>query len=214
MVTAMKKRDSESPLAIPFGRVVRVGNYKLWRSKYTIGSGRGKADVDCINVSTIDDSGWLVRIPATKSVYGMIAQAYATTDDSIRENFLGMVFTNYNNLTTIDSEALHDAFFFLTEMMTFPYLLLPEKEMCRRMEESLNAAGMEKKARKEHIDHFRTYRTQLYELIDRKRDRFIEEYERQQAERAVGEDEAQKALEQDDIAEQAMEILTRNESEQ
>lgn len=207
-----KKRDDtgESPLAIPFGRAVRVANYKLWRSRYTVGSGRDKADIDCINISTLD-GGWLIRVPSTMSVYGMIAQGYATTDEHIRENFLGMVLTNYYNLTTINSEALHDAFFFLTEMMTYPYLLLSEKEMVKRMERGLAEAGMEKGKRKEHIEKFRTYRQQLYELVEKKRDKLIEDYEAQQAERRVREEEELDELERDALAEQSLDILSRKE---
>ena len=53
------------------------------------------------------------------------------------------------------------------------------------------------------------YRRQLYELIERKKTAYIEEYERQQKERWEKEPEAQKQLEQDEIAEQAIDILNK-----
>ena len=66
---------------------------------------------------------------------------------------------------------------------------------------------MEKDKAKEHIAKMMDYRRQLYELIERKKTAYIEEYERQQAERREKEPEAQKQLEQDEIAEQAIDIL-------
>lgn len=216
----------EKMIMIPFGKAARVGNYKLWRSKGRLSvmpddderkkvreesGGKRKAvghtyDMEYVNVSNLDGS-WSVRIPQASMMYSTICNGYNTTDDNIRDQFLGMIFTNMQNICLSPSEALHDALFFLTEMMSFPYLLLSEKEMVSRMEKGLKEAGMEKSAAKEHIKKMVDYRRQLYELIERKKSSFIEEYDRQQAERRAGESDAQKALEQEEIAEQAMDIL-------
>ena len=202
----MGKTDNGNSLLIPFNRAVRVGNYKLWRGRKEIGTGKDKAAIETVNVSDLDGS-WKVQIPSTSTMFGFICSQYATVDEKLRENILGMIFTNMLNVSLTSSPALHDGFWFLTEMMTFPYLLLPEKEMKERMEKSLKAAGLDKDRRKEHIGKMTDYRRQLYELIERKKASFIEEYERQQAERISKEEDAEKALEQDEIAEQAMEML-------
>ena len=194
-------------LTIPFGKAVRVGNYKVWRGSYTIGSGRDKATVECVHVS-IPDGSWSVRIPATSTMFSLICNGYATVDEEKRDQFLGMLFANMLSVCTSGSEALHDAFFFLSEMMSFPYLLLPEDEMVKRMKETMDKAGIDAKAAEGHVGRMTDYRRQLYELIERKKLRLVEEYERQQSEqqeyRRTKEEED---LNRDDIADEAAEIL-------
>lgn len=203
---AKKETNKDNPLVIPFGKAARVGNFKLWRGNYVIGSGKDRTGIECVHVSSLDGS-WMVRIPSTSQMFSTIANSYATTDETIRDNFLGMLFSNFMNVTNVPSEALHDGFNFLVEMMSFPYMLLSEKEMEKRMKEQLKASGMEKDKAKEHISNMMDYRRQLYGLIEKKKSAYIEEYERQQKERWEKEDEAQKQLEQDEIAEQAIDIL-------
>ena len=205
-------KNDDNQLLIPFNRAVRVGNFKLWRGRMSVGTGKDKTGIETVNVSNLDGT-WKVQIPSTSQMFGFICQQYATVDTEKRNEFLGMVFTNMLNVNLLPSPALHDAFFFLTEMMTFPYMLLSEKEMESRMRDGLKASGMDKQKIKQHIGRMMDYRRQLYELLERKKASYIEEYERQQAERREKEEEAQKALEQDDIAEQAMEALDKEEDE-
>lgn len=193
---------------IPFGKAVRVGNFKLWRGNYVIASGKDKTAIECIHVSSLDGS-WMVRIPSTSSMFGTICSGYATVDETLREQYLGMILTNIYNVSNISSVALHDGFNFLVEMMTFPYMLLSEKEMERRMKKNMEKLGYDKQKIRNHIDNMLEYRRQLYELIERKKKDYIEEYERQQAERMAKEDEANKQLEQDEIAEQAIDMLNK-----
>lgn len=197
----MEKND----FAIPFVCPVRVGNYKLWRGRYNIGKGKEKTSLECLHVSNLDGS-WMVRIPSTLSMFTTICNGYATTNTEMRDNFLGMLFTNIYNISTSSSETLHDALFFFTEMLSFPYLLLSEKEMCRRMEKGMKDAGFDKSRRKEHIGKMCDYRRQLYELIEQKRSDLIDVYERQQASRRS--QESDKDMEQEALAEQAMDILS------
>lgn len=160
-----------------------------------------------INVSDIQQ-GWSVKIPMISPMYATIMQAYATTDDDVRDDFLGMLFTNMHNVCMVNSESLHDAFFFLQELMTFPYLLLPEDEMASRMRERFNKiGGGSVEDNEKHIEEMLKYRRELYDLVERKKERLIEEYERQMDEHLAPVDEAQ-----DDTAEQAIGIL--NEKEQ
>ena len=205
------QKTDDNPLLIPFGRAVRVGNFKLWRSRTSVGSGKDRTGIETVNVSNLDGT-WKVQIPSTMAVFSTIIQSYATVDEKMRENFLGMIFSNMYGITTTASEALHDGYFFLSEMMSFPYLLLPEKEMKERMEKGMKALGFDKAKRKEHIGKMCEYRSQLYELIEQKKTRLIDEYERQQAERRSNEEDALKQAEQDEIAEQAMEVLSDSDS--
>ena len=96
------------------------------------------------------------------------------------------------------------------EMMTYPYLLLPEKEMKKRMKELLKKAGMKSGSAEKHITEMADYRRRLYEVIDQKIQRLVEAYEELQAERRGKEEASEKAMEQDEIAEQAMDILNEN----
>ena len=204
-------KKNDNPLEIPYNKAVRVSNYKLWRSKYVLANGKEKTSIDCLNISNLDGS-WMTRIPATSGMYGFILSQYATVDETMRDNVIGMILTNMLNICLTPSVALQDALFFLTEMMTFPYNLLPEKEMVKRMRENMKKLGVEKNVAEEHIGKMVEYRTQLYDLIERKKAAYIEEYERQQAERWAKEEEAEKQLEQDEIAEQAMDVLTEEGS--
>lgn len=193
---------------IPFGKAVRLGNFKLWRSKFVIGTGAEKTEISCVCVSNLDGS-WMTRIPSTSNMYGVIVGSYNTADADMREKFLGMIIGNIYNVSLTPSEVLHDAFFFLQEMLRFPYLLLSEKEMKKRMEENLKKNGMEKEKRKEYINELLSQRNQLYEMIEKKRARVIEDYERQMEERRNMEQDAEKALDQDELADEAVEILQR-----
>lgn len=201
-----KLTDRDNSLVIPFGKAVRVGNFKLWRGNYVMAGGKDRTSIECVHVSNVDGS-WMVRIPSTSQMYSTIMNGYATVEETLRENFLGMLFTNMYNVCAIPSEALHDAFYFLTEMMTFPYLLLPEKEMEKRMKENMKKLGIDKSRAKDHVSKMMEYRKGLYELIERKKSAFIDDYERQQAERMAKEPEAEKQLDSDAIAEQAVDIL-------
>ena len=204
----MEKNDNA--LLIPFVKAVRVGNFKLWRSKYPSKPSKDTSSVECMNVSNLEGS-WHIRIPATHSMFSVIANGYATVDNEMRENFLGMVLTNIYNVSTIGSTALHDAFFFLTEMMTVPYLLLPEKEMKKRLDKSYRDAGFDKDKRKKCVGDMMSYRRQLYELIERKKSEFIDEYERQLAERRDNAANEEEMMKRDSIAEEAMKIALEDE---
>lgn len=220
-------------LQIPFVKPARVGNFKLWRSKTSLSyvptdedrakvreeSGvkkeavTRKLDIEVINISNLDGS-WKVCIPQTMMMFATIAQGFAVENETQREQFLCSVIGNIYNISTNPNEYLHDALSFLTEMMTYPYMLLSEKEMKERMENGLKEFGWDKAKRKDHIGKMVEYRKQLYDLIEKKKSAYIEDYERQQAERRAKEEESLKALEQDEIAEQAMEVLNIEENEQ
>jgi len=220
-------------LQIPFVKPARVGNFKLWRSKTSLSyaptdedrakvreeSGckkkavTRKVDIEVINISNLDGS-WKVCIPQTMMMFSTLAQGFAVEDETQREQFLGSVIGNIYQISTNPNIYLHDALAFLTEMMSYPYMLLSEKEMKERMERGLKEFGWDKAKRKEHIGKMVEYRHQLYDLIEKKKSAYIEDYERQQAERRAKEAESLKALEQEEIAEQAMVVLNEKNNGQ
>lgn len=218
---------------IPFVKPERVGNFKLWRSKSSLtytasdeerakvrnesgGTKRAvpmKFDIDFINISNLDGS-WKVQIPQTMQMFGTISEGFAVEDKTRRDQFLGSVIGNIYNASTNSSVYFHDSLAILTEILTFPYMLLPEKEMVKRMKAVYKETGFEKKVADKQIDDMVSYRRKLYELIEKKKSDYIEEYERQQAERRAKEEDAQKALEHDEVAEQAIEVLNKEKDEQ
>lgn len=215
---------------IPFGKAARVGNYKLWRSRTKItvapsdeqrarvreeSNGTKRAvsqsyDIEVINVSNLEGS-WKVCIPQTAMMYGTLTMAYADEEPQRRDEFLRMVFANMMNVCLSPNVYLHDGFNLFIEMMQYPYMLLSEKEMVRRMTEALKDEGWDKDRKKEHIAKWVEHRKKLYALIDEKIKRCVEDYELELKERKAKEAEAQKQLAQDEIAEQAMEVLNEKE---
>ena len=196
----------ENKPVIPFVKAVQVGNYKLWRSKYALSRGKEKNEIECLHVSNLDGS-WMVRIPATMPLYGTICIGY-TLEEKQRNEFLGSIFKNIYTLGTSSSEALHHGYSILYEILSYPYLLLSEKEMVNRMKAVFKDAGISKKDSDEQIEKMTVYRKQLYELIEKLKNGLLEDYERQNAlqkeYKRISEEED---LKKDDIAGQAMEIL-------
>ena len=86
------RKDNER---IPFGKAVRVHNWKLWRSRVKYGD----ATIEAVSVSTLDGA-WMTRIPSTLGMFGWICMAYGDymSDDDVRkaqgEAVLTTVFSN------------------------------------------------------------------------------------------------------------------------
>lgn len=205
----MEKKEKNT---IPFVKAERVGNFKLWRSKYSLQSGKDKTMVDCLHISNLDGS-WMIRIPSTMTLYGTICQGFELPEKQ-RNEFLGMMFGNIYAIGTSSNEAIHYGFNILFEMMSFPYLMLPEKEMVKRMKDGLKAMGIDKKESERQVKEMCEYRKDLYAIISKNISSLIDDFEAQRAARAAKESEAQKQLEQDAIAEQAMEVLNENKEEE
>ena len=104
----MEKENKEEKRVIPFTKPVRIGNFKLWRSRFRMSitpteadrervfkesGGKKKAvsrsfDIEQLNVSELD-GGWQIKIPATYEMFGMISQMYADGDDARIASILG-----------------------------------------------------------------------------------------------------------------------------
>ena len=64
------------PRKIPYGKPARVGNYRIWRSKYPVGKGKDKDFIDQINIGNLDGT-WQVKVPATFEMYAILTELYA-----------------------------------------------------------------------------------------------------------------------------------------
>lgn len=194
--------------SIPFVKPARVGNYKVWRSKIHMtapSSDKGKKKdsdgIECINISNIDCT-WKVQIPSTSRMFATITNAFNVPQN--RDKFLGMLFTNMQNVCLINNEMLHDAFAFLVEMMNYPYLLLPEKEMTKRLRRRMEFSGIDKKRIKGEINEWVENRRKLYELAEKKKALYLDWYESQLDIRKEPTDEE---LEHDELAEKSLDII-------
>ena len=75
---------------IPFGKPARVGNYKLWRSRCTVGKGKDKDSIEQICVGNLDGS-WQVKIPATFEMFTILWELYA---DPAKKSILASYLNN------------------------------------------------------------------------------------------------------------------------
>lgn len=217
---------------IPYGKAGRVGNYKIWRNKFTVtvepteeqrkqvreeSGGKKRAvnkdyPIDCIYISTLDGS-WSTKIPQTSSMYSLITMVYGE-DDKDMEGFLKMVFGNMSSVCLISNEYLHDAFMFLRDMMQTPYLLLEEDDMVARMKAGFEKNGITDQEKVDgHINSMVEYRKKVYDLIEEKKSAFITAYEKELEARWEEEEKAQKDLERDEVAEQAEQVLNMEQGE-
>ena len=207
MGKSVRKAD-DNPLLIPFGRAVRVGNFKLWRSRTSVGSGKDRTGIETVNVSNLDGT-WKVQIPSTSTLFGVIVSNFATVDEKLREQFLaGEVFSNLEAINTCGSVVLHHSFRMLFNALSYPMLFMSEKELTSWVKKNFEAG--DKKQMKQHLENLLKERKEFYELIEKERKNYLEVWEEQRSKIKSGEEEAQKQLVQDEIAEQAMEILTEN----
>ena len=76
----MMNDTGNEPREIPFGKPVRVGNFKLCRASKNLGRGKSRMAIDQIVISTLDES-WQVRIPATAEMYYMLQSLYSERRD-------------------------------------------------------------------------------------------------------------------------------------
>lgn len=109
---------------IPFVKPARVGNFKIWRAKTTIGKGKDKYEVEQICVSDLEGF-WQVRIPLTNGMFSAIAGLYA--DESLSPSLI-TVFTNMLIVSTIPNGYFHRAVQMCSALYFNPDLLREKKE--------------------------------------------------------------------------------------
>lgn len=214
-------------ILIPFGKASRIGNYKVWRSKFNFtptdeerervrreSGGKRKAvgfEIEQINISNLDGS-WSTRIPQTCGMYGVISMAYDNPDDNARQSYLTNLFGNMMNVCMLENTYVHDGFSVLLEIMQVPYLLLPEKEMVRRMKEGWKPSDKESQEDIDnHIKDMVKYRRELYAFIEKKKADYLDFYEKQRALARQQEEAAMKEAEQAEKAEEAVKELNKED---
>ena len=173
---------------IPFVKPVRVGNFKLWRSKTSVGKGKDKMDIEAINVSNLDGT-WSVRIPSTFEMFGMVVAAYLwyNSDDADEkkrgEDYLFTVFSNMMYVSSVCNGFYHRGVQMVSTVYAYPDVLRDRKKF-----KSL------KKEVQGTIDRFLDWRKDY--------DKYLESLE-----------PTEKELMQDEIAEKAMNILYVNDDD-
>ena len=191
---------------IPYGKPERIGNFKIWKSKFELVSDpteeqrkkvveesrgkkkavRQKVTIDCINVSILDGS-WTVRIPQTFEQFAMLSLAYSWSlsedkDEQVKgTDYLRTAISNMYYVSCICNGFYHHG----VEMVTSAYVdpdLLKENER--------GVAFL--KDVKQTIERFLEWRKGYDAMVD------------------AGEP-SDRELHQDEIAEQAMDILANEE---
>ena len=109
---------------IPFIKPARVGNYKIWRTKVTIGKGKGKYDVEQICVSDLEGF-WQVRIPETNVMFSAISGLYA---DEWLTDSLSTIFANLLMVSSIPNGYFHRAVQMCSALYFNPDLIREKKQ--------------------------------------------------------------------------------------
>ena len=117
---------------IPFVRPARVGNYKVWRNKTTVGKGKDKYNVEQICISDLEGL-WQVRIPETNVMFAAISGLYA--DESLTPS-LSTIFSDMLMVTSIPNGYFHRAVQMCSAMYFNPDLLRDRKERKDMVKES------------------------------------------------------------------------------
>lgn len=179
---ASKKTKEDAVVGIPFGRPARMGNFRLWKTLTVVGNGKAKTNVECINVSDLDGT-WLVRIPQTYEMFGMLTVAYQwsqSEDMEERRRGNGFIRTAISNMFYVSSVCngfFHHGIEMVAAAYANPTLLQDTKEGQSFMADA-----------KESIERFLVWR---------------KEYEK----RVKENEHTEQDLHQEEIAEEAMEIL-------
>lgn len=109
---------------IPFVKPARVGNYKIWRTKATVGKGKDKYDVEQICISDLEGV-WQVRIPETNVMFSAVSGLY--TDEELAGS-LSTIFANMLMVSSIPNGFFHRAVQMCSALYFNPDLLRKKKE--------------------------------------------------------------------------------------
>lgn len=90
------KREEKKPREIPFGKPVRIRNYKMWRTRISI---EKKKVIQAIVISDLNGL-WMVRIPETYLMFRALTDLYST-EDLEDFNILFSFLSNFNFCTSI-----------------------------------------------------------------------------------------------------------------
>ena len=121
---------------IPFVRPVRVGNFKLWRSRFQMSVNvedngvrrKEKVDVECLNVSDVEGT-WKVQVPSTFEMFSVLSalyQDYSSDDERLRSKSAGLFSILLGNMmyaTTIGNGYYHRALEIVATCYAYPMIL-------------------------------------------------------------------------------------------
>lgn len=144
--------------AIPFGRPSRVGNFRLWRSNVAVGKGKSKTGIECINVSDLDGT-WLVRVPQTYEMFGMLTVSYKWTksekaeERSRGESFIRTALSNMFYVSCVCNGFFHHGIEMVAAAYANPTLLQDTKEGKSFMEDVKDSVARFLKWHEEYEKH-------------------------------------------------------------
>lgn len=124
MLNALKSVFMDNERKIPFVKPARVGNYKVWRNKATVGKGKDKYEVEQVCISDLEGV-WQVRIPSTNVMFSAIIGLYA--DESLATS-LDTLFANMLMVSSIPNGYFHRAVQMCSALYFNPDLLRKRKE--------------------------------------------------------------------------------------
>ena len=173
----------EEERKIPYVGCVRIGNFKLWKSRQRK---KEKIDIDVLNISDLDGT-WSVKIPQTYLAYPMIEQCYKEGNDE----FLHTYIANVNFVS-----AIANGFYQRGVAMVGHAYLKPE----------LLQEDYKPETGPSHAD--------MMDEAKKICEGFLEWYDEVMKERkAAAAKDGEKALEEDEMADKAAEILAGAEGE-
>ena len=189
-VALQTQQTKQSELEIPFVKPARIGNFKLWRSKKSLGIGRNKYEIEQINISNLDVT-WQLKIPATFQIFGLIGEIYKAykmdSGDGHAEGQLATLFGNMLYASAIGNGYFHRGLNMLATVYANPGLLEKKDESHKGFMKDVNEL-VEKflEWRKEYDRHAASVAPTDEELRQAQvADEMLEEIEREQAEDTV-----------------------------
>lgn len=183
---ASKKTKEDAVVGIPFGRPARMGNFRIWRSTIVVGKGKAKTGIECINVSNLDGT-WLVRIPQNYEMFGMLTIAYQWANSENAEErrrgdgFIRTALSNMAYVSMVCNGFFHHGVEMIAAAYANPSLLQDTEEGKNFIEDA-----------KGTVERFLAWR---------------EEYDKHVADN----EPTDKDIRQEEIAEEAMDILDGKE---
>lgn len=176
--------DEKNKAVIPFVKPVRVGNFKLWRTRVDMGK---KTTIEAINISDLDGA-WCVRVPQTFEMFGLLTIAYQWingNDAAERERgeaYLRTMISNMFYVSSVSNGYYGQAVQMVSAIYADP-ALLTDKDKNKQLKKEVDS-------------------------LKKKYLAWREEYDKRMAQNEPTEKEA----EQEEIAEQAMNVLEKEDN--
>lgn len=95
--------ENKKPREIPFGKPALIRDFKMWRTKVSVGK---KKTIEAIVITNADGT-WKVQIPQTYLMFRALTDLYAT-EDLNDFNILFSFITNFNFCTQISHGCFQD----------------------------------------------------------------------------------------------------------